>query len=457
MMQARLNSIISKQWPFWAGGLFVGLAEILYYYHYNDFIGVTTGFAQMYAVSEKHIFHLDWVGRVYEPGIHWVILGAILGARLVALGEKELRGWVQYRWQMLLMSFMGGFLFSLGTRFAKGCTTHHFIGGLSSMSISSWVVLFSGIPFAFLAFKFAIWTGMGGYFRHQETWEIAKRYHQDPDQPQPGYNPDYNPRRDPLRWFLNIFFVTFLLVPLYFALFTNEIVGGISDMGWNNILWLFGPGLLFGIGIAKCGFGTECAVMSPEAALTTPALYRAGGVPIATYRMFRSTLPLQGFMVAIVIFNLFILASWLTGHGRIPNAAGSQGLYWGHILGGPMLAMGAVFMIGCEVRTYARLGLGYATALAALPGFYFGYLPYTFFKEQIDAVAFGHGLTRFTTVPKWAAGTLGGTEVAWSIVYSLLLIGILIFSFEGGRRFLQTSLGNLLRSNTDELVYSPVR
>ncbi len=458
MLATLMSRFVTRQWPFWVGGFFVGLSEILYYYHYNDFIGVTTGFAQMYAVSEKYIFHVDFIGRVYEPGVHWLILGAILGARLVAIGEKESRGWVHYHWRMLALAFLGGFLFSFGTRLARGCTTHHFIGGLSSMSIASWVVLITGIPFAFLAFKIAIWSGMGGYFRHQETREFAARYCNDPEQPQPGYDPNYRPWRDPVRWLLNLFLLTFVLMPLSFALFTDKIVGSVSDIGWSEIIWLVIPGLFLGIGIAKCGFGTECSVMAPEAAFTKPAFYRAGGVPLSSYRMFRGLLPLQGFMVAIVCFNLFILISWLTGHGRIPNASGgSQGLYWGHLLGGPLLAMGAVFMIGCEVRTYARLGLGYATALVALPGFYLGYLPYTFFKDQIDPVVFGQGLTHYKTIPDLAADALGGTEAAWSILYSLLLIGLLLYAFEGGRRFLRIDLGKLLRSNTDELVYTPTR
>jgi hypothetical protein len=65
--------------------------------------------------------------------------------------------------------------------------------------------------------------------------------------------------------------------------------------------------------------------------------------------------------------------------------------------------MGAVLMIGCEVRTYARLGMGYCTALAALPGFYFGYLPYTLFQEKIDSAVIGNGLTDYITIPEWAA------------------------------------------------------
>lgn len=454
-MSALLRDLFTKQWPFWLGGLFVGLAEILYYYHYNDFIGVTTGFAQMYVVSERYLFHSDWVGRVYEPGIHWVILAAILGARLVAISERESRAWVKYHWLMLLLSFSGGFLFSLGTRLAKGCTTHHFIGGLASMSIASWLVLIIGIPFSFLAFKIALMLGMGGYFRHQETQIIALRYHQDAAQPHPGYQPHYQPWRDPVRILLNLFFAGFVVIPLYFGLFTDAIDYSISDLGWNNILWWTLSGLLLGIGIAKCGFGTECSVMAPESVFTQPSFYRQSGVPLATYRMFRSMLPLQGFMTAIVIFNLFILFSWLLGYGEIPNAAGgAYGLYWGHLLGGPLLAMGAVLMIGCEVRTYARLGLGYGTALAALPGFYFGYLPYTFFKDQIDPLIFGQGLTKFITIPQLAAGTLGGNEIIWAVIYSLLLITILIISFQAGQRFLQISFMRLLSNNTDELVYA---
>nr|VFK17537.1 MAG: Sulphur transport [Candidatus Kentron sp. LPFa]VFK34017.1 MAG: Sulphur transport [Candidatus Kentron sp. LPFa] len=453
-MSTSIKKLWTQQWPFWLGGLFVGLAEIVFYYRYDMFIVVTTGFAQMYAVSEEYLFGIDWVGRLYEPGIHWLIIGAVLGARLVAMAEGESRAWVRYQWPMLMLSFIGGMLFSFGTRIAGGCTTHHFIGGLPSMSIASWVVLLSGVPFAFIAFQFAMKIKMGGYFRHQETLDIARRYHKDPEQPQPGYDPSYKPWRDPLQIFLTLFLLLFLLLPLYFALFSDEIDGSVkSGFGWDNVAWLMGSGLLLGFGIAKCGFGTECSVMAPESVFTKYRYFQQGGVPLATYRMFRGMLPLQGFMVAIVIFNLFIMASWLTGHGDIPNAAGEAGLYWGHILGGPLLAIGAVFMIGCEVRTYARLGLGYATALAALPGFYIGYLPYTLFNEEIDAVVFGEGLTDFITFAEWGSYTVGGTEEGWAMGYSLLLIAILVFSFRYGKTFLKTNMRGLLRKNTDELVF----
>jgi uncharacterized membrane protein YedE/YeeE len=462
--------LITRQWPFWFGGLFVGLAEILYYIHTDSFIVVTTGFAQMYAVSE-HLVGLNWVGRVYEPGIHWTIIGALLGARLVGIMENEVRGWVRYDRRMLLLAFIGGFLFSFGTRIAAGCTTHHFVGGIPSMSIASWVVLLTGIPFAFLAFKIALKMGLGNYFRHQETLSVACECYGDSEHHNHAYQPHYNPWKDPMRWVLNAVLITFIGVPLVFAIFGEVVInakdqitltestfgyaimGAVSEIGWKEVLWMTIPGILLGVGIAKCGFGTECSVMAPEAVFIKEKTYCGAGLPQATYKMFRGMLPLQGFMLAIVPFNLYILVSWYLGVGSIPNAAGEQGLYWGHILGGPLLAMGAVLMIGCEVRTYARLGLGYMTALAALPGFFIGYLPYTLFQEQINTVVFGEGLTDYITIPEWMAATFGGTELGWSIGYSIFLIGILAFSFEAGRRFLKVNLKAIVFKNTDELVY----
>ncbi|MEN8174238.1 MAG: YeeE/YedE thiosulfate transporter family protein [Pseudomonadota bacterium] len=448
--------LFRHQWPFWLGGVLVGLAEILFYFHTDMFIVVTTGLAQMFAVSEE-LVGVDWVARVYEPGVHWTILAAVLGARLVAVNERESRGWVRYEWKMLVLAFIGGLLFSFGTRLAAGCTTHHFIGGIPSMSIASWVVLLSGIPFAFIAFLIAMKMGLGGYFKHQETRETVTSHLDDPVNPQPGYDPGYNPWLSPMRWALNAFLIlTIFALPAYYGI-TGWISGSVNQIGWSEMIWMAIPGLLLGYGIAKTGFGTECSVMAPEATFTKESFYRKGGVPQCTYRMFRGMLPLQGFMVAIVMFNLFILAWWLLGYGSVPNAAGEAGLYWGHILGGPLLAMGAVFMIGCEVRTYARLGLGYSTALVALPGFYIGYLPYTLFQEQIDAVVFGEGLTDFITIPEWGAYTLGGTEEVWAVGYSLAMIGLLAMSFQAARSFLGLKLKQILYHNTDEIVYRPAQ
>jgi hypothetical protein len=445
--------LLRKQWPFWLGGLFVGLAEIVFYFKYDYFIPVTTGLAQMYAVTEQRLLGLDLVARVYEPGIHWVIVSAVGAAWLVTRLEGESRAWVRYNPRMLALAFIGGVLFSFGTRIAGGCTTHHFLGGIPAMSIASWAVLLSGIPFAFIAFKIAMSLGLGGYYRHQDTRAVAAAYEACAHNPYPGHDPAYDPKRDWLRWALIVFSLLLIFMPVGFALF-GSIQGGIAQIGWVEAGWMTAAGLLLGLGIAKSGFGTECAVMAPEAILAKKEFFCSRGVPLCSFNMFRGMLPLQGLLVAIVLLNLTILVRWLGFGGPVPNASGEAGLYWGHLLGGPLLAMGAVFMIGCEVRTYGRLGLGYGTALAALPGFYLGYVPYTLFRPEIDAVVFGDGLTDFITLPQLLAAGLGGSDVGWAVAYSVVLLGGLAWSFNAARRFFRIPLTRVLAANTDELVYA---
>jgi uncharacterized membrane protein YedE/YeeE len=178
-----VSHLLTRQWPFWAGGLLVGLAEILFYYHSDMVIIVTTGLAQMFAVSEMHVLGIDWVAQVYQPGIRWTILAAVVGARLVAVEESESRALVKYDGRMLWLAFGGGLLFSFGTRLAGGCTTHHFLGGVPAMSIASWVVRLSGIPFSVMAFLFAMKIGVGGYYRHQETRAVAADHAGHPENP----------------------------------------------------------------------------------------------------------------------------------------------------------------------------------------------------------------------------------------------------------------------------------
>ncbi|MEO5333737.1 MAG: YeeE/YedE family protein [Magnetococcus sp. YQC-5] len=444
--------LLIRQWPFWLGGLLVGIAEILFYARYDMFIVVTTGLAQMFAVPEALFFNWDGVGQAYEPGVHWLIVGALLGARLVAMVEQESRAWVRFQPSMLVMAFIGGALFSFGTRLSAGCTTHHFIGGIAAMSLASWTVLLTGIPFAFLAFLLIMKMNLGGYYRHQDNLESAHQCVNNPDQPFPGFHPEYRPWKNPIHILLTVLLLLIFGIPVYYGLFTNDIASGLSDIGWSHLLWLLLCGLLLGFGIAKCGYGTECAIMAPHASLFGGKRFRDNGVPMVSYTMFRALLPLQGLMTSIVVFNLYILYAWWRGIGPIPNASGEYGLYLGHFLGGPLLAIGAVFMIGCEVRTYARLGLGYGTALAALPGFYVGYLPYTFFRDTIDDAMLTKGLTTFTTLPQTAMHLFGGSEALWNVMYTLLLITILVISFVAGKRYINTSYRTLLTAETDALL-----
>ena len=96
-------------------------------------------------------------GLVFQPDVWWPIIGMILGGTLVGLMEGEFRSWVKYNKKMLLLSFIGGIVFSYGTRLAGGCTLYHLLGGIPLMQIDSLVVVvvmsLSGILTFFLLTK----------------------------------------------------------------------------------------------------------------------------------------------------------------------------------------------------------------------------------------------------------------------------------------------------------------
>ena len=77
----------------------------------------------------------------FVPGVGWQIIGMALGGLLVVLLEREPRIWAKYSTKLLLTSFVGGILFSYGTRLAGGCTLNHLLGGVPMMNIHSSVTL----------------------------------------------------------------------------------------------------------------------------------------------------------------------------------------------------------------------------------------------------------------------------------------------------------------------------
>jgi uncharacterized membrane protein YedE/YeeE len=161
---------LRKQWPFWISGIFVGVAEIMNYIVLEKPIGLTTGLVEMTAAFEQTVAPgIDWWSRAYDPNVHWIIIGVVLGAWLVARAERESRGWIKYPARELVLAFVGGFVFSFGTRLAHGCTTHHFLGGLPSMSTASLLYLTTILPAGFITFYLMTTMGIGHVFKGQEN------------------------------------------------------------------------------------------------------------------------------------------------------------------------------------------------------------------------------------------------------------------------------------------------
>ena len=148
-MENILHAVFVRPWPFWAGGIVIGLLVPLLYYYFNTALGVSTGYGNLV----KIIFRpqkLTWIETNFAETWSWrvffiagMILGGFLSARLsgrpiLTLEMGEFTRVTQ--WLFLPTAayfFAGGVLLGLGARIAGGCTSGHSIHGVANLHLSS--------------------------------------------------------------------------------------------------------------------------------------------------------------------------------------------------------------------------------------------------------------------------------------------------------------------------------
>jgi uncharacterized protein len=148
-METIINSIFVEPWPFWAGGVVIGLLVPLLYYYYNTALGVSTGYGNLVKIVFRPR-QLSWIKSNFAETWSWrvffiagIILGGFISARLsgrpvITMEMGEFTRAVQ--WPGLLTAiyfFAGGILLGLGARIAGGCTSGHSIHGIANLHISS--------------------------------------------------------------------------------------------------------------------------------------------------------------------------------------------------------------------------------------------------------------------------------------------------------------------------------
>lgn len=455
---------LKKQWPFWVSGVFVGVAEIMNYIALEKPIGLTTGLVEMTAAAEQTVAPgLDWWSRSYDPNVHWIIIGVIVGAWLVSRAEGESRGWVKYPPRAIWFAFFGGFVFSLGTRLAKGCTTHHFLGGLPSMSTASLLYLLAILPAGFITFYVMSKMGIGNVFKGQENRDTAQYGDANGgkmalDGMTCAASRDYNPGRDWLRVGLLVFL---------FLFFANAIIGSfvygtgdgldgwtyaVSAIGWGLVIWFLLIGIVAGIGMAKTGFGTECAFMTPEISMGLQHkenfFEKTWKISASTRVMFRSMSPFTAIFIEILMLWGAIYIGWQYFDIKLPLGMNPN---WVLLLGAALQGIGSVAMIGCEIRTYMRLGLGYMTAVAAFPGFLLGYLPYTLYQDWWEDLARDTTISKIKHVPNLFSHDPTMQNLV-ALAYGVLVAWLLVWSIRRGMRLTGFSFRDLMTRANDDLA-----
>jgi uncharacterized membrane protein YedE/YeeE len=145
--------MLPTKMPWWLGGI---LLSILLLFTFsvlgaNRPLGASTYVPYLSGI----VFNLDpnqypYLQKVDNPGA-WegvMLFGSFLGGLFISIFVTKTfkftilpDGWVKYKNSSVLSrviwSFIGGFLLIIGARLAGGCTSGHFLSGMSQTAISS--------------------------------------------------------------------------------------------------------------------------------------------------------------------------------------------------------------------------------------------------------------------------------------------------------------------------------
>ncbi|MCT4620265.1 MAG: YeeE/YedE thiosulfate transporter family protein [Marinisporobacter sp.] len=147
---------LKKPWPYWVGGILLGLLNVILLAMSGISWQITSGFL-LWGVGI-----LEWVGlepltweyfehfqHYYEPVLtkHNVFLnqytilnvGVIVGALIATLLASQFKWKKIKNRKQLVFALLGGIIMGYGTRLAVGCNIGAFFSGIPSFSLHAWI------------------------------------------------------------------------------------------------------------------------------------------------------------------------------------------------------------------------------------------------------------------------------------------------------------------------------
>lgn len=123
----------------------------------------------------------------------------------------------------------------------------------------------------------------------------------------------------------------------------------------------------------------------------------------------------------------------------------------GNLIGGVLLGAGAVMLVGCEIRSYMRVGMGYLNTWVGFMGFAIGYLPFTLFYKGHEEFLKSSVLVEPYKVYDliFPNSTLGQQLVL--VAWWMALAGLFFFFLRLGVRTSGASSESLLHRNTEDV------
>jgi len=147
---------LNKPWPYWLGGILLGIANVLLLALSGISWQVTSGFL-LWGVGILEFFGLEpltWEyfdhytyyygliltkGNVFINQYTLLNLGVIIGSLIATLLASQFHFKKIKDKKQFILALLGGILMGYGTRLADGCNIGAFFSGIPSFSLHAWI------------------------------------------------------------------------------------------------------------------------------------------------------------------------------------------------------------------------------------------------------------------------------------------------------------------------------
>lgn len=168
-----LTKCFKKPWPYWVGGILLGVLNVILLALSGISWQITSGFL-LWGVGILEKFHFDplsWsyfshYDYYYNPVLNHsnvfinkytvLNLGVIVGSLLATLLASQFRIRKIKNLKQLVFGLLGGIMMGYGTRLAVGCNIGSLFSGIPSFSLHAWVFWIFAIIGAWIGVKILI-------------------------------------------------------------------------------------------------------------------------------------------------------------------------------------------------------------------------------------------------------------------------------------------------------------
>ena len=137
------SAVFVERWPFWVGGIAIGVFVLAFLIGTRNLLGVSTGFADACAAPFDPRMRRSWrlpflIGIVAGGFIASLLAGGSAPSVEMGMFDARVSGDLAVK---ALVFTAGGVLLGFGSRLANGCTSGHGIVGTAMLAKSSWIAL----------------------------------------------------------------------------------------------------------------------------------------------------------------------------------------------------------------------------------------------------------------------------------------------------------------------------